>query len=235
MKFKDFLSLKESLNEVVKEYEQDFYGTLDESGAGIKRVLKQIENHNFLLISAFRQSYSRKENIQRNNQLIKDIRSELGTEKSGGYKIVGHWKECSEPLKDNETIKDCKGKIVNALEESWLVPSDEPVEKLIEIGKKLAQKYDQDGFIVGDDKGVYLYGKDGSLWETWGKASEKSLKQGFAAIAGLQGYTELKKDRAHGRVNNIVFEGFEPFNIYLSVPKDNNISKQIFEKSGILW
>ena len=234
MTFKDIYSTKS----LVEFYEKEYTGSLDESGAGIKRVLKTIQDKNFLLISGFRQNNSTKENIQRNNKMIQEIREELGTEKSGAYKLVGHWKECSVPLGDGETIKDCSkkgGSIQNALEESWLIPSDESPETLKKIGSKYAKKYDQDGFIVGDDKGVHLYGKDGSKWETWNKITQDTLSKGFSKVVGQQGYTELKKDRVHGRVQNLVFEEFEDFKMYLSIPKDNNSSKMVFKYQDILF
>jgi hypothetical protein len=218
-----------NFKEYINEYD---YGVLDESGAGIKRVMSKLEeNKDFIMITAFRQKYGAKENKKRNNQLIKDIRSALG-EKAGAYKMVGHWKECSEPLKDGETIKDCKGKIENALEETWLImkPDSVPSDKFDKTAQKMARKYDQDAYVIRQDGEVYLKGKDGSKWADLGKANEKSLKKGFAAVADIQGYSELKKDRVHGRVNNIVFESFG-----IMVPKDTNSSKMLFKYAGFLY
>ena len=209
-------------------------GKIDESGAGIKRVMSQLQSDkSFAIISAFRFSNSKKENISRNNRLIKEIRADLGI-KTGAYKLVGHWKECSIPLKDGETIKDCKGKVTNALEESWLIlkpdnVSDEEFEKAIQ---KQAQKYEQDGYIIRNTKGLFLKSKTGEVWEKWGDITKNNLKKGFEELLSRQGYTELKKDRVHGRVQSIVFESFE---VDLVVPDDSISSKMIFGYSNILY
>jgi hypothetical protein len=75
-----------------KQYIIEGIGEINE--AGISRVLKTLEDGvDFAIITAFRGNKTTKENLKDNNQLIKDIRGELG-QKVGAYKIVGHWKEC---------------------------------------------------------------------------------------------------------------------------------------------
>ena len=215
-----------------KEYITECIGEINE--AGISRVLKNMEDgDDFAIVTAFRGSRSTKENLKNNNQLIKDIRGELG-QKVGAYKIIGHWKECSVPLKQGEGIKDCKGKITNALEESWWVvkPEHIPSDRFENAIQKAARKYDQDGYIIRKNGKLTVNGKDGTVWNDLGKADKNSISTGFKRILNKEGYSELKKDRVHGKVRNIIFEDFK---IGLLNPKDSNISKMIFKEAGILY
>lgn len=214
--------------QLFEEYEQIGFGSIDESGAGLSRVLKRMEDGNkFIMITASRNKYSKKENHRRNNELLRAYRDEFG-KKVGAYKLIGHWKECSSPLKDNEKIGDCKGKIVNSLEETWMI-NVEDLKVMEKFSQKMAEKYNQDAYIVLNGKDIKLKGKDGSVWETWKKPGYDSLSSGFAKIVDLQGYSELGKNRKHGNKQNIVFE-----NLQIVIPKDNNASKMLFEKMGIL-
>jgi hypothetical protein len=213
------------------------FGRIDESGAGIKRVLATLDSGvDFAMITASRGSNSNKENRANNNKLIREIRDELH-QKVGAYKLIGHWKECSEPLKNKETIKDCKGKITNALEETWLVvkPDDVSGEDFEKAIQNAAKKYNQDAYIIRRDGKLELKGKDGSSWGSLGKANKDSLSKGFEKVLGVQGYSELAKDRKHGRVNNIVFESNESFEISVVIPDDTNSSKQLFSTANILY
>lgn len=211
---------------------EDGYGQVDESGAGISRVLKTLENNaDFLIITAFRGSNTKKENQKANNELIKYIRSEFGN-KAGAYKLVGHWKECSEPLEDGQKISDCKGTIKDSLEESWLIarPKDVTKEDFFSTAKKTAKKYNQDAFVIRQNGVLTLNGKDGETWADLGKANKKSLSTGFSRVIDVQGYSELKKTRKSGRNINIIFE-----ELSIMIPKGNNSSKQLFSVANILY
>jgi hypothetical protein len=217
--------------EIKEQYEDVFVGTIDESGAGMGRVLKMLEDgKDFVMITASRGGKSNKENQSNNYSLIKYIRQEIGM-KVGAYKLVGHWKECSETLGDNDTIADCKGQITDTLEESWLVikPDDIPSDVFLDISNKVAKKYNQDAYVIRKEGKLTLNSKNGDVWADLGRANRKSLSTGFGKIAGLQGYTELKKVRNTGRIQNIVFEG-----IYLSIPKSSNFSKMLYKEMNIL-
>jgi hypothetical protein len=210
------------------------FGRIDESGAGIKRVMSTLDSGvDFAMITASRGSNSPKVNRANNNKLIKEIRKELH-QKVGAYKLIGHWKECSEPLKDGEKIKDCKGKIINALEETWLIikPDDVSSEDFEKAIRNAAKKYQQDAYVIRREGKLELKGKDGTVWADLGKANKDSLSKGFEKVLGVQGYSELAKDRKHGRVNNIVFEDF---NIGVVVPDDTNSSKQLFNAANFLY
>jgi hypothetical protein len=223
MKFK---SLIDSL------YESDFIGCLDESGASLSRVLSVLDSGvDFVFITASRASNSKKENTTKNNDLLKFIRSEVG-QKIGAYKIIGHWKECSDELKDGETIADCKGSVQNSLEETWLITKPDTLssDEFNEIAQKVARKYEQDAYVIRLNGKLTLNGKDGSEWADLGDASKSSLSSGFEKIVNVQGYSELSKLRKKGRSAIIVFEG-----IYGVVPKDSISSKLLFQESNILY
>ena len=216
------------------DYLLEQYGILDESGAGLSRVLSKLDSGvDFLFITAFRGSNSIKQNIKNNNELIKYARKELQIE-LGAYKIVGHWKECSIPLESGQTLKDCTGKIINALEETWLFtkPDNVSSEDFDKLAQKVARKYDQDAYVIRLKGKLTLKGKDGTDWADLGKASSKSLSSGFSKIADQQGYSELDKLRKRGRSANIVFEDVH---LQLVVPKDQNMSKILFDKANILY
>ena len=226
--FKDIVLSQQTLRE---SYERDYYGTIDESGAGLSRVLSKIDSGiDFLFITASRGSFSKKQNAERNNELIKYIRSEVGV-KIGAYKIIGHWKECTTELKDGQTIQDCPN-IVNALEETWLFtrPDELSAEQFNELAQKVSKKYEQDAYVIRLDGKLTLNGKDGSEWADLGKASKDSISVGFNKIVNVQGYSELAKLRNKGRVENIVFES-----LYVAIPKDNISSKRLFKELGILY
>ena len=213
-------------------YESEYVGCLDESGASLSRVLKVLdEGIDFIFITASRGSYSKKENATNNNALIKYIRSEVGL-KIGAYKIIGHWRECSNELKDDETISDCKGTVSNTLEETWLITKPDTItsEEFNELAQKVARKYEQDAYVIRMGGILTLNGKDGSVWSDLGQATSSSLSSGFEKIVNVQGYSELSKMRKKGRSSNIVFEG-----IYVAVPKDSISSKRLFHEANILY
>jgi len=216
----------------IEEFYKNDIGELDESGAGISRVLQQLDSDvDFAMITAFRGDKSKKTNTSNNNALIQNIRKDL-VKNVGAYKIVGHWKECTVPLKDGETIKDCKGSVENALESTWLIikPDNISSDRFENAIKKQAKKYNQDAYVIRKNGKLTLNGKDGEVWDDLGKVNKKSLSTGFSRILDTQGYSELEKDRKHGKNRNIIFE-----DIYTIKPKNQNSSKSLFSHSNILY
>lgn len=213
-----------------KFVEENIVGTIDES-AGLSRILQKLkEDIPFLSISAFRKDKKLQQNRKDNNSLMETIRKEFGN--IGAYKMIGHWKECSVPLKDGEKISDCKGTVTDTLEESWLIPfpKDTDVEKINSVAQKLSKKYFQDGYIIREKTDVLMKNKFGEVWDNLGKADENSFKTGFKKMKDMQGYSELKKKRRKGTLINIVFE-----DVYIVIPKPCNSSKMIFNKRNILY
>lgn len=229
------MKLKE-LNNLSIYFDDIIYGRIDESGAGIKRVISHLGKKDFIIISASRGTNTKKENKIRHNQLIKSIRSafEGGNSSFGAYQLVGSWKECSKELENDQKISNCLeigGEINTALELTWAIPKPDTVSStdFFEIAQRLAKQYNQDAFIAKIDGSVGLFGKDGSKWETWNNVSQDSISKGFEKIISLQGFSTLKKDKDKGIIRNIIFES-----INVMIPEDNNYSKQLFTKIHIL-
>lgn len=226
-----FLNEESKIQDLIIQYEQDGLGTINinEAGSNLQRVISQAKDKDFIIITASRAKFSRSENAKRNNELLKSLRIALGT-KIGAYKIVGHWKEAAEPLEPGQTFDDYTGPITNALEDSWLIvkPDDISIEDLDNQAQILAKKYDQDAYVFKSDNSIFLKGKDGDVWNNLGSVSTDSVSRGFEKILNTQGYSELKKLRDKGRIQNIVFE-----NLFIASPKDNISSKQLFETNNI--
>lgn len=221
------------LNPLIEIYEKEFIGTLDETGASMKRVASVLESKSdFLFITESRAELSRKKNSQNNDCIVKFFRDEFKLQ-LGAYKLIGHWRECSELLKDNETIKDCKGKTIDVFEEAWLIvkPDDKDSDLFAEAALKTSIKYDQEAYIVRtNNKTTLNNGKNGEILEEFKNIGIDSLSSGFEKILDNQGYSELARYRTHGRIEPIIFENF-----YVAKPKNVNMSKMLFGYGKILF
>jgi hypothetical protein len=78
------MKLKNYLNEISVLDEIPNNNMLSE--AGFSRVLSKMRNRDFAVISAFRNKYTKKQNIQRN----KELRSVFSSMKMGVYPLIGH-------------------------------------------------------------------------------------------------------------------------------------------------
>lgn len=117
--------------------------------SSLSRIQRKISKHTSGTISAFRDEYSRKENLSRNKEMGAYLRSK-------GYsvtKIVGSWEE---------TLSNNEKKVVN--EESFFV-ANQKVEgddkgELENDLMKLGKKYDQDSILMipSGGKDAYLVG-----------------------------------------------------------------------------
>ena len=223
-------------------------GQLLESGTGLSRVMSKLKDDGveFGIITAYRGSHTPSENHRRNYELLKDVRSILSHRNGakgvgdikgyGAYILVGHWKECSVTLTGDDDISKCTdrgGTLKDVLEESWLIVNEPKSDEFFDTLVKMAEKYDQDAFVsrVGDTFGVF--GKQGNLMFSLGKVSKDTISSGFKRLISIQGYSELKKKRVHGNIDNIVFEDISLDGIL--VPKDCNSSHMLFSYGGILW
>jgi hypothetical protein len=106
------------------------------------------------MLTAYRYSNTKKENIQANKRLEADLRS-----KGYGYfKVEGHWQECQD---SNLNYVDCpKDKLQDSIEVSLFVPHMKKGD-----AKNLCKKYEQDAVIYGgpETKGnAHLIFKNGT-------------------------------------------------------------------------
>lgn len=146
-------ALYELRDEVV--YGGDFvFRKIDE--AGLSRLLSRMsENSVFALFTAYRDKFTKRQNIQRN----RDMRGELDRYKLGAYPLVGHWQEC-QLIDDNgdpvEYDKCPREHLKDVVERSYLVvkPSGFDSQRFKEIMFELGAKYQQDSIVfVGNGKG----------------------------------------------------------------------------------
>ena len=222
--------LKEILEEIG-------FGKISE--ATFERIKKMIQNseNDFVIITASRGDYTRKENQKRNTELLQELRKKLNRKDIGAYRLVGHWKECSKELPQGSNISDCSkigGKIIDSLEDSWFIniPQDIDKKEFEKVIQDLAKKYSQDAYIIRINGKTELKGKDGSSWEIFKNVSgnpDNFVTIGFKSLLRRQGFTQFKKDRDSGKIRSIIFE------VFSVGPKNNNMSKMLFSKMGIRY
>lgn len=120
-------------------------GSLDESGAGLSRIMVYIHSGKpFALITAFRSSYSDYDNRQANARLVNDLRAK----DLGGLQVKGRW---------IDRVTDVPGE-----ERSFFVtlPPENPHFKDVQsFGMhmaRLGRKYAQQAVLFGDGEDVAL-------------------------------------------------------------------------------
>lgn len=133
---------------------------LDEAGAGASRLLNLFKSGNpFIQITAFKGcKKSRKENLRNNAELLKDLRSKgLGT-----TNVIGNdyceWNEDKTPVES--TLVEEPGFFASFSLKNKMSQIKTP-EELKDFGVELCKKYDQWGFLFGDEKTVYSISPDG--------------------------------------------------------------------------
>jgi hypothetical protein len=144
--------------------------------AGLSRLLNQIKNKDFFIITAFRGEFDKKQNIQRNKQL----RSELNSKKMGPYQLIGHWREC----KDSEIdYNDCpENMLVDVIERSYLVTRPESMDfkDFKDFVQKLTSKFNQDASIISIEYNIYLMFKNGSLDKIGSGVTLNKINQAYS-------------------------------------------------------
>lgn len=167
-------------------------------------ILQYIQNYPFVILSAYRQEYNKRENRQRFKNMIRDFYNMTGI---GGILLKGVGQE-----KDPET-----GELTEASEWSalFVLRTDKKYkinspEELLEVAKKLAKKYDQDYFIFGDGSGTYyLYGREGSgynIVEKW-TSIKKGISVYYSRLKGFPFYFENAEFYVYKKPISNVFEG----------------------------
>ncbi|MFW6007947.1 MAG: hypothetical protein ACOCP8_01670 [archaeon] len=179
--------------------------------AGLARVIQKVkqEDNDFAIITAYRDKYSKKENIQRNRKL----RSEFNSRKMGVYQLVGHWQECE--LEDVD-YDDCpKDKLVDVVERSYLVikPKEMQQNDFKELIRKLTSTFNQDASLISLDGNIYLI-----------EPTDKMSKIGDNVTLGKinQAYSQ------HVKKMNV------PFVFEAEVPSSNS-GRRMFNVNNILY
>jgi hypothetical protein len=139
------------------------------------------------MITAYRYSNSKKENLQSNKRLESDLRSKG----YGFFKVEGHWQECQDP---NLNYSECpKDKLKDSTEVSLFVPNIKKDEL-----SELCKKYEQDAVIYGDrNSDAHLIFKNGDS-ENIGKFQPGKVSQAYSKLKGgktfMFGKEEPKKN-----------------------------------------
>lgn len=154
----DINSLYESRDEVVTKKDIAFRTVCTES---LSRILDAAKNRDFAILTAYRKSYTKEENVLRNRKL----RGELNAMQLGVHPLIGHWRECTVP---GVPYEECPvNKLVDVVERSYFVfrndsTSTEDFKKII---MTLGKKYEQDAVILklGKETKVVMLNSDDSF------------------------------------------------------------------------
>jgi len=146
----------------------------------MKRALNHISKESGIkswgMITAFRDEFTKKENLARNKKLASDIRG-LGY---GFFRLDGLWQECQ----DNTVVyKDCpKSELVAVNEITFFIPKIKKNELA-----KLTAKYDQDASIYSgkevDDKIAFIT-RSGKANPFATKATPGVISQAYSKLKG---------------------------------------------------
>lgn len=202
------MNFKEYIQEsVIDEIPNNNYLT----EAGLSRVIQKVsqEDNDFAVITAYRDKFDKKENIQRNRQL----RSEFNKRKMGVYQLVGHWQECSIEGIDYD---DCPvDKLVDVVERSYLVirPQEMDQEEFKNLIQKLTADFQQDASIISIDSVIYIIESTGKMTKIGSGVTLNKINQAYSQ---------------HIKKMNV------PFVFEAEVPSSNG-GRMVFEKSGLLY
>lgn len=149
---------------------------LDEASLG--RVYQHVTGQKGItswgMITAYRSTNSKKDNIKVNKQLQSDIRSE----NLGYFEVEGHWRECQDP---NVAYEDCPdSKLKDSIEVSLFVPG---ISK--DTISKLCKKYNQDAVVYSgkDTEGkVVLIFRNGSTQVIGSKFEPNKVAQAYSVV-----------------------------------------------------
>ena len=177
----------------------------------LSRTLSVMKEKEFAILTAYRNNFSKVENILRNRKL----RAELNTLKMGVHQLVGHWQEAPA----GKVYSDClPNELTDVVERSYLVAkpeymSSEEFEKLI-LRLLTIDGETQDAAIIKNDEGIFLLFNNGMKEQLGTNISIGEINQAYSQ---------------HVKKLNVpfVFEGIE-------IPS-SNLSKQMYTKHNILY
>lgn len=120
--FEDYShALKESYSNRLKCVVREYVGCSNNNlilEGSFNRLMSQMGERDFAIISAYRNNFTKGENILRNRHL----RGVLNASKMGVHQLVGHWQEAPEGKEWNE----CKpGELTDVIERSYFIAKPE--------------------------------------------------------------------------------------------------------------
>ena len=175
------------------------------------RLLSQMHNNDFVIITAYRANFTKKENILRNRKL----RGILNSHKMGVHQLVGHWQEAPSGV-DYKDAK--KSDLIDSVERSYMVVkhnsmSDNEFKNII-MSCMTIDNETQDAVLYKHNDSYFLLYNNGTEEEIGSKLTLNKISQAYSQYV-------KKMDIP------FVFEGVET--------PVTNIGKQIFNKHNILY
>lgn len=160
------------------------------------KLLKKMDDNDFAIISAYRNKFSKRENIERNRRL----RSILNSHKMGVFQLVGHWLEAPE---GKEYDKVEKNELTDSVERSYFITRPEEMsyddfEKLIAELLTIDGATQDCGIIHRNGSEYFLLYPDGRTRKIGDKLTKNKIARAYSE------YVVNKKTRA-----TFVFEGVE--------------------------
>lgn len=114
--FEDFsnnIELIEGINGKYYMYKDCSNSCIINEGS-FNRLMDRLKNSDFIIMSAYRTTFSKKENIIRNRKL----RGILNNHKMGVHQLVGHWREAPEGKEYNQAQQS---ELTDAIERSYVI------------------------------------------------------------------------------------------------------------------
>ena len=172
--------------------------------ASIKRLEKHIQqdaSKSFAILTGFRGSNTKKQNLSNNKKLGLAIRSL----RLGYFKLDGHWGECSdETIEYNDCPEEKKSQV---REPSYFVPNLSKDQAV-----KLAKKFQQDAIVYQGpetDNKIELISKSGATIEKLGKFTPNKVAQAFSKIKGKSFVFEGLEYIPSGVLTNMAFSAYK--------------------------
>jgi len=149
--------------------------------ASLGRVMQhaeQAKDVGFAILTTWRQSFSKKENLAR----FKELKGALRGEGLGFNTLNGHWQECQDPA---IAYDDCpEEELVDAIEPSLFVTGID-----LATAKRLGSQYDQDAVIFAGPE------TEGQTTLIFRDGNEMKLGE-FSPMSVGQAYSELRDGRS---------------------------------------
>ena len=180
--FEDYSpTLKQSYSDkfkcMIKEYVGCSNNNLIIEGT-FKRLVDKMQNNDFAILSAYRNSFTKGQNIQRNRQL----RAALDSKKMGVYQLVGHWFGAP----DGVSYEDAKqNELTDVIERSYFVARPDTMNydefKNLIINLLTIDGVTQDCCIIHQNGGgYYLLYPDGNTEKIGDKITFNKIAQAYS-------------------------------------------------------
>jgi len=153
------------------------------TASSLSRVWKHVEdgNYGFAIITSWRQSSGENgETVPReeNEANFKELKQSV---KAGGYahiELIGVWQE--------------EGQAEAEKEPSLLIPNkkiggaEAPIEELKKLMTRLAKKYAQEGYVLGDGEKVHLVDSSGAIFESFNSFTPSKAGEAYSTLQKKQ-------------------------------------------------